>query len=127
MSQLRTAPLFLFAVWGEIQHFSDLKVISLTILNKLGAWPPPMSSCVFIHPSIYPFFLLNWVGYKSFTQKMESPALGHRNKLLLLLLLCMREKSRWVLKCFVSFIFILAVDLGVVYSDCNHIIITYND
>lgn len=93
---IRTAPLFLFAVWGEIQHFSDLKVISLTILNKLEwggghlLWLAVYSSIhAPIHPSIHPAqldgiqFFLSW----------KSPALGHRKKLLLLLLLYMRKKA----------------------------------
>lgn len=52
---IRTAPLFLFAVQGEIQRFSDLKVISLIILNKLDVRPPPMTGCV----SILPWSLLS--------------------------------------------------------------------
>lgn len=42
--------MFLFAVQGGIQRFSDLKVISFIILNKFDVQPPPMTGCVSILP-----------------------------------------------------------------------------
>lgn len=112
---IRTAPLFLFAVWGEIQYFSDLKVISLTILNKLQCggsrllWQAS-------YPSIHPFFLLNWVGYNSFTQKMKVACPQTQEHTAAFCCCFMRKKADGFISwCFVFFVFMLAVYVRVVY------------
>lgn len=87
MSQLGRLHCFCLPSGGEIQHFSDLKVISLTLLNKLVVLrrPPPLPSHVFIHPSTHPSLLPAQLGgIQLFHSENESLLpMATENKLLL--------------------------------------------